>query len=108
MGAGTARAGGGVKPIPSEDDARWAAIQAPSGIDPAAEQTGDVPLLQNWRPASNAGLPPALASSIFGRFANAASSNKDPSNEDMLAATELCDIASSYHEYEVSFPWCCC
>jgi hypothetical protein len=83
-------------------DSRWAAIKAPSGIDTAAEQTGDAPLLQNWRPAPNSGLPPALASPIFGRIADAVFSTVDPREEDMNAAFELCDIASSYLEYEVS------
>jgi hypothetical protein len=93
---------GGFKPLSTGADSRWAAIKAPLGIDAAAEQTGDAPLLQNCRPAPKSGLPPALASPIFGRIADAVSSTVDPSEEDMIAAFELCDIASSYLEYQVS------
>lgn len=85
----------------ADEDARWAGITAPSGVDPAAEQTKGAPLLRNWRPPPNAGLPPALASPIFARFMDAVASTTDPSQADMDAAMELCDIASSYYEYEV-------
>ena len=89
---------------PADISVRWAGITAPSSVDPDAEQQQSErgPLLRNWRPPANAGLPPSLASPIFGGFTDALTSTGNPSQQDVDAAVELCRAASPYYKFEVS------
>ncbi len=66
------------------------------------EQSQREPLLCNWRPSGNAGLPPALADAVFGNFIDALTSTDMPSKANMDAAIELCRNVSRYYKLEVS------
>ena len=84
-----------------EVEKRWAKVTSPSTLDPVAEQQeASSPLQCNWRPPSNAGLPPELACPLFAAFTELASSGP-VSPDDLSAAVELCQAASPYYSLEV-------
>ncbi|KXZ54770.1 hypothetical protein GPECTOR_4g840 [Gonium pectorale] len=78
-------------------------LAAPSQLDEAKLQDPESPggpLLANWRPASSAaaGLSPALTHPAFGVFLDWASGRAGRvSQEDMVAAAELCKATSAFY-----------